>query len=80
MVALNITESCNIIVIDSLNYLSDKVDISTPSINNYPSNDSKILNRLKVIDDLPAPVLPTTPIFSLELTLKFKLVNAGGRF
>jgi len=72
MVALNITASCNMIVIDSRNYLSDKVEISTSSISNCPSNDSKILNRLKVMDDLPAPVLPTTPIFSLELILKFK--------
>lgn len=68
------------IVIDSLNYLRDKVEISTPSIINYPSKDSKILNKLKVTDDFPAPVLPTTPIFSLELIVKFKLVNAGGRF
>jgi len=30
----------------------------------FPSNISTILDMLKQIVDLPAPVLPTTPIFS----------------
>ena len=80
MVPSNMTASYNMIVIDSLNYLRDKFAISTLSINILPSNDSNILNRLKVIDDLPAPVLPTIPIFSFGFILKSKLLNAGGRF
>lgn len=52
------------IVIEFLNYLRDNYAISIPSIKIYPSKDSKILNKLKVIDDFPAPVLPTIPTFS----------------
>jgi len=56
--------SYNIIVIDYLNYYKLNVDISTPSIKIFPSLASNIRKRDKVIVDFPAPVLPTTPIFS----------------
>ena len=66
MVPSNIVASYKIIVIDSLNYDKDNVDMSTPSIKIYPFIASRILNKDKVMVDLPAPVLPTTPIFSLD--------------
>ena len=66
IVPSNIVASCKIIVIDSLNYAKDNVDMSTPSINIYPFIASRILNNDKVMVDLPAPVLPTTPIFSFD--------------
>ena len=36
--------------------------ISTPSMMIWPPAASRILKRLFVRDDFPAPVLPTTPI------------------
>ena len=66
MVPSNIVASYKIIVIDSLSYDKDNVDMSTPSIKIYPFIASRILNKDNVIVDLPAPVLPTTPIFSLD--------------
>ena len=54
--------------------------MSTPSINIYPFIASRILNNDKVMVDLPAPVLPTTPIFSLDLIETVIFFNAGGRF
>ena len=80
MVPSNIVASYNIMVIDSLNYANDSVEISTPSIKIYPFIASNILNNDKVIVDLPAPVLPTTPIFSLDLIETVKFFNAGGKF
>ncbi|CAB0007607.1 unnamed protein product [Nesidiocoris tenuis] len=41
---------------------SPNLETSTPSIEIVPPAASMILNRLNVIDDLPAPVLPTMPI------------------
>jgi hypothetical protein len=38
--------------------------MSIPSITIVPPDASNILNNDKVTVDLPAPVLPTTPIFS----------------
>ena len=61
----NIVASYIIIVIDDLTYFKDSKEISTPSINNLPEKPSKTLNRVKLMVDFPAPVLPTTPIFYL---------------
>lgn len=54
---------------DSLNCSSEISEISILSINILPSNASKILNKLNMIVDLPAPVRPTIPIFSLLFIL-----------
>lgn len=43
------------------------LDMSKPSINMDPPAASIILNRLRVSDDFPAPVRPTTPTFSLPV-------------
>ena len=61
----NIVESYIMIVIFSLSYLKGICFISLPSIIIYPLEASKILNKLIVMVDLPAPVLPTTPILVL---------------
>jgi hypothetical protein len=67
-----------IIVIDDLNCYKLKVEISIPSIRIDPSIASSNLKRVIVIVDLPAPVLPTTPIFSKGFILKVILFRAGG--
>jgi hypothetical protein len=51
--------------------------MSTPSINILPFTASKILSKDKVIVDFPAPVLPTTPIFSLLYILTLSPTKAG---
>ena len=53
-------------------------EISTPSISIVPDSISNILNRLKMIVDFPAPVLPTTPIFSFGLIFIFKFLRTCG--
>jgi len=63
---------------DSLNCFKERVEISKPSMRILPSKASNILSIVSVIVDLPAPVLPTTPIFSLGLIVTFKAFNAGG--
>lgn len=73
-------ESYNIIVIDSLSYFKFKFEISTPSITIEPLDASRILNKHKVTVDFPAPVLPTTPIFSYRYIITFKPLKAGDKF
>jgi hypothetical protein len=53
-----------------LNSFRGIYDISISSINIYPSNTSTILAKDSPIVLLPAPVLPTIPIFSYEFILK----------
>lgn len=72
-------ESCIIIVIDSLNYLSDNALMSTLSISIYPCVPSNILKLLKVIVDFPAPVLPTMATFSPAYTVKFIFFKTSGK-
>ena len=67
-----------IIVMDDLNYYKLKVEISIPLMSIDPSIASSNLKRVIVIVDLPAPVLPTTPIFSKEFILIEILFKAGG--
>ena len=67
-----------IIVRDDLNYYKLKVEISIPSMKIDPSIASINLKRVMVIVDLPAPVLPTTPIFSKGFILKETFFKAGG--
>ena len=54
--------------------------MSIPSIIIYPFMASNILNNVNVIVDFPAPVLPTTPIFSFGLIVKLRFFKAGGKF
>ena len=63
------------IVILSLRSESPSLEISTPSINIYPSLASMILHRVKQSVDLPAPVLPTTPIFYPASIFRFRLLS-----
>ena len=44
----------------------------TPSIEILPSESSSIRERARLIELLPAPVLPTMPIFSPAPTVKLK--------
>ena len=78
IVPLNKVESYIIIVIDSLTYYKESVEISIPSIQIVPDAASNILSKVKVIVDLPAPVLPTTPIFSFYYILTETFYNAKG--
>lgn len=57
--------------------------MSIPSIIIYPWKISTIRVIAKEIVLLPAPVLPTIPIFSPEFTLKvkpFKTISVSGRY
>lgn len=45
-----------------------------------PDSNSSIRKNNNAKDDFPAPVLPTTPIFSFGLILKETLFNTKGRF
>ena len=60
------------IVIFFLNISKPIFLISTLSIYIVPSKGSNILNKHKQIVLFPLPVLPTIPIFSLDLISKFK--------
>jgi len=60
-------------VILALKCESSTLLMSIPSIKIDPSAISTILLKLKQIVDLPAPVLPTTPIFSPGLAWKVNL-------
>lgn len=73
-------ESCIIIVIDSLNYLRLNCEISTPSMIIFPDIASNTLNKVSVMVDLPAPVRPTTPIFSFGYMTNDKSLKAVGKF
>lgn len=55
-------------------------EISTSSIKIFPLKTSSTLNRLRVIVDFPAPVLPTTPIFSWESILISNPFNTVSKF
>lgn len=46
-------------------------------MNKFPSDISIILDNARVREVLPAPVLPTIPIFSPFLTLKVKSFKTG---
>lgn len=78
IVPANSVGSYIIIVIDSLNYLNEIVEISYPSINNFPFIASRILKIVNVIVDLPAPVLPTIPTFSLGFIVALIFFKANG--
>lgn len=67
-------------VILLLNSSKFTYEISIPSISIDPSYNSRILSKVRIIVDFPAPVLPTTPIFSLGLILTLKFLRTGGRF
>jgi len=69
----NIVGSYGITVILLRTSSSGSFWISIPSMNIYPSKISTIRDIERQIVDLPAPVLPTTPIFSPMETLKDSL-------
>lgn len=55
--------------------------ISTPSMMIWPPEASRILKRLLVRDDFPAPVLPTTPICKEFLgRLVHRVIHGGQAF
>lgn len=64
---LNRVGSWGMIVIASLTCYKLILPISTPSISILPPQSSIILVKARVMVLLPAPVLPTTPIFSPPL-------------
>ena len=53
--------------------------ILTPSISMWPESGSMIRKRDNMIDDLPAPVLPTTPIFSPAFMVSDMFFSIGGK-
>ncbi len=53
--------TCGMMVSFDLRSWRPRVDMLTPSMVMDPPAASKILNRDKVIEDLPAPVRPTIP-------------------
>lgn len=71
--------SYNIVVKDSRSCCKGTLYMLVSSINIYPSPTSKIFKRLRAIVDLPAPVLPTIPIFSALLITKEKFWSAFGK-
>lgn len=73
----NIVASYIIIVIFSRNYLRERVAMFTLSMSISPSIASKILSRLSVIEDFPAPVRPTIPTLSCYSIVNVRLDNAG---
>lgn len=58
--------SCEITEKSDLNFDKGIFLISIPLINKFPSDISIILVNAREIDVLPAPVLPTIPIFYLS--------------
>ena len=46
----------------------------------FPENPLRIRSKHRVIVDLPAPVLPTTPIFSFGYMIKLIFLRADGKF
>ena len=53
--------------------------ISMPSISIYPANASTILGIARLIVDLPAPVLPTSPTFLPASILNERPFSTSGR-
>lgn len=62
----NMVASCIIMVTDSLSYVNVTSVILIPSMDMLPWDVSNMRNIARVIVDLPAPVLPTTPNFVLD--------------
>ena len=67
-VPVNMVASWGITVMRFLTSLIGSLEMSTPSISIEPEKSSIILLKDKQIVLLPAPVRPTTPIFSPDLT------------
>lgn len=61
--------TCGIIEIFSLRSCKPIVEMSTPSIIIDPSKYAS-LNRPWIIDDFPAPVLPTIPICNIIIIFR----------
>ena len=59
------TGSWGMMVILDLSFPRPRIPMLTPSISMAPPADSMILKRARVSEDLPAPVLPTIPTFSM---------------
>jgi hypothetical protein len=66
MVPENSTGSWGITATADLNLRKPMVEASTPSIITLPPSSSTSLRIAVTRDDLPAPVRPTMPTFSLE--------------
>lgn len=62
-----------------LNLSYDTLSILTPSILITPLETSTNLNKASIREDLPAPVLPTTPILSAGLVSKETFLRDIGR-
>lgn len=80
MVPSNNVESCMIIVMDSRSCFRLSDATSTPSIMILPFMASNTLNIVSVSVDFPAPVRPTTPIFSFGWIVNVRPRKAAGRF
>ena len=63
-------------VILDLSWCNPMVPMSIESIRILPDDGSMILNNPIVIEDLPAPVLPTMPICR-EIDTRHQYVNRG---
>ena len=60
--------TCGIIVNFDLRSCKPKSEILMPSMDMWPDAASMMRNNARAKDDLPAPVLPTIPIFSPGFT------------
>ena len=67
-------------MIFDLNSCKLNLAILKPSISIYPLNISRTLNKQRVIVDFPAPVLPTTPIFSVGWIINVSPFRTGSKF
>ncbi|KAH3670506.1 hypothetical protein OGAPHI_001021 [Ogataea philodendri] len=70
MVPVNSVGSCGMIARPCLRALSPIFEMSSPSMVMLPSSRSTNLKKLVIMVDFPAPVRPTTPIFSPAFTWK----------
>ncbi len=62
-----------------LKSLSPNSDVLTPSISIYPESASTILSSESIIEDFPAPVLPTIPTLHPLYIVKVKFLSTKGR-
>ena len=62
-----------------LKSLSPSSEVLTPSISIYPESASTILSSESIIEDFPAPVLPTIPTLQPPSIEKDKFFRTKGR-
>ncbi len=73
------TGSCGMTAMTLLSVLRPTLAMFTLSMVICPSASSTSRSRAVTIELFPAPVRPTMPIFSLELTTRLRLLSTLGR-